>query len=398
MPAYGQQLSKTEINNLVAYLKAMQSVKLTVPEKVHTKAETLDYTLKVEHWVDEKAGLRIPWAIDFINKDKALVTERPGRLRVIENGILNSKPIEDTPEVLHEGQGGLMDVAVDPEYASNGWIYLGYSHALTKGKRAPAMTRIVRGRIVNHKWTDQQGLFEASHDTYRTTRHHYGTRIVFDPQGRLYFAIGDRGTGKHAQDLMRPNGKVHRINRDGSIPKDNPFVGQKNALPSIYSYGHRNPQGLSIHPTSGQLWDVEHGPRGGDEANICLPGRNYGWPVITYGINYNGTVITEQRRHEGMEQPNYYWRPSIAVCGADFYTGSMFPYWRNHLLVATLRQREVRLLDIEGDRVMHEEIILKDVGRVREAIGGPDGAIYVVVNEPHEILRVSLLAEKTRKR
>ena len=212
---------------------------------------------------------------------------------------------------------------------------------------------------------------------------------MFDAQGFLYFSIGDRGQQEQAQDLSRPNGKIHRLHRDGRIPADNPFAGRPDALPSIFSFGHRNPQGLAIHPQNGTLWALEHGPRGGDELNRIRSGANYGWPVITYGINYNGTVITNRRQKEGLEQPIYYWRPSTAVCGLNFYTGDMFPFWRQGLLVANLRYRDVRLLSLADERVIHEEVILKDYGRVREAVGGPDGAVYVVVNKPDEILRLS---------
>jgi glucose/arabinose dehydrogenase len=291
----------------------------------------------------------------------------------------------------------MLDVAVDPDYQDNGWIYLAYSHALGEGDNRPAMTRVVRGHIRNNAWTDQQVLFEAPHDTYRTSRHHYGSRIVFDAEGRLYFSIGDRGAQSQAQDLSRPNGKVHRIHRDGSIPSDNPFVGRDDALPSIFSYGHRNPQGLAIHPETDALWGVEHGPRGGDELNRIVAGRNYGWPVITYGINYDGTIITEERAREGMEQPVLYWRPSIAVSGLDVYDGQAFPYWRNHLLVGALRDQEVRLLSLAGNHVQHQEVILKNAGRVREAVTGPDGAIYVVVNAPGAILRLSHMRDTTAR-
>jgi len=356
--------------------------------------ETLDYTLNVDVLAE---GLENPWAIDFIDTQTALITEQSGDVHMIEGGRLRAEPVAGLPEALYAGQGGMLDVAVDPDYQDNGWIYLAYSHALGEGDNRPAMTRVVRGHIRNNAWTDQQVLFEAPHDTYRTSRHHYGSRIVFDAEGRLYFSIGDRGAQSQAQDLSRPNGKVHRIHRDGSIPSDNPFVGRDDALPSIFSYGHRNPQGLAIHPETDALWGVEHGPRGGDELNWIVAGRNYGWPVITYGINYDGTIITEERAREGMEQPVLYWRPSIAVSGLDVYDGQAFPYWRNHLLVGALRDQEVRLLSLAGNHVQHQEVILKNAGRVREAVTGPDGAVYVVVNAPGAILRLSHMRDTTAR-
>ncbi len=389
MPAYGETLTPTQVEALIGYIAAMTHKAPPPRAKRSQKSETLDYRLQIEHWIPAQAGLSKPWAIDFIDADTALVTEKPGRLRLIVKGRLHPDPIQGTPPVLDAGQGGLLDVALDPEYAANGWIYLGYSHAAGSATRSPAMTRIVRGRIRHHTWTDEAVVFEAPRRTYISSRYHYGTRIVFDRQGYLYFAIGDRGIQDQAQDLKRPNGKIHRLHRDGRIPADNPFVGRTEAMASIYSLGHRNPQGLAFDPRDDSLWALEHGPRGGDELNLIRAGANYGWPVITYGINYNGTIITDQRRKDGLEQPIYFWRPSTAVCGLSFYTGAMFPFWQNNLLVANLKDRDVRLLTLAGARVMHEEVILKDFGRVREAVGGPDGAIYVVVNTPDEILRVS---------
>jgi glucose/arabinose dehydrogenase len=251
------------------------------------------------------------------------------------------------------------------------------------------MTRLVRGRLEGFTWTDEQVLFEAAPDTYRTSGSHFGCRIVFDPAGYLYFSIGDRGKREHAQDLSRPNGKVHRIRKDGRVPPDNPFVHQEGALPSIYSYGHRNPQGLAVHPQTGRVWDTEHGPLGGDELNLIAPGRNYGWPVISYGRNYDGKIITEFTHRLGMEQPVMYWKPSIAVCGLDFYRGDLFPKWRGKLLAGALKYEEIQLLSIEGERVLHSQKVLKNLGRVRDVAAGPDGAIYVVLNGPDIVVRLT---------
>ncbi len=390
MPAFGDALTSDQITSLLDFIDAVRDGSMNPLAAASAPAdtlETLDYTLLAETFVD---GVDAPWAIAFLDDRTALVTEIGGALRVVKDGILAPEPVQGTPRVLAAGQGGLLDVTPDPDYASNGWIYLAYSHALDPAaERSPSMTRVVRGKLRGNVWMDEEVLFEAPHDTYRTTRHHYGTRLVFDPEGHLYFSIGDRGTGENAQDLSRPNGKIHRINRDGSIPTDNPFVNTPGALPSVFSYGHRNPQGLTVHPQTGAVWAVEHGPKGGDELNIVRKGANYGWPTITYGINYNGTIITDQRRAPGMEQPVVYWKPSIAVAGAEFYTGNAFPYWTNQLLVTALAFEEVRVLTLDGDRVLHQEIILKDAGRVREAVPGPDGAIYVVLNEPDRILRLS---------
>jgi aldose sugar dehydrogenase len=388
MPSYDGILKDDDIRAIMKFVSDSEKNAGAVKPAIVKELETLDYKLNVEIFAE---GLEIPWAIDFLDATTALITEKPGRLRVVTKGKLQPDPVKNIPKVLNEGQGGLMDVAVDPDYSQNGWIYLAFSHVLDKkaGEDRPgAMTKIVRGKIENNTWTNEQVLFEAPHEMYRTTRHHYGCRIVFDPEGHLYFAIGDRGAGFQAQDNTLPNGKVHRINKDGSIPADNPFVSDPKAMKSLYSLGNRNIQGMAIHPETGELWTTEHGPMGGDELNLIKPGKNYGWETITYGINYNGTIITEFTHKPGMEQPNLYWTPSIAVCGLDFYRGDLFKKWKNKLLVGALKYEEVRLLNIEGDRVMHDEVILKGQGRVRDVQTGPDGAIYVVLNDPGTVLKL----------
>jgi glucose/arabinose dehydrogenase len=401
MPAYGDALTTMQLSQLTDYITHVrQGGSINIAENEKTRPvfranqrrtiSTLDYQVNVDVFVD---GLDKPWGLNFIDENRALITEQRGTLRLVVNGILQREPIAGTPEVYYFGQGGLMDVAPDPDYNTNGWIYLVYSHTI--GNRL-GMTRVVRGKISNNTWQDEQVLFEADANMYRRPGVHFGSRIVFDSEKRLYFAIGDRGVQDEAQDLRLPNGKIHRINRDGSIPNDNPFINTSGAMSSIFSYGHRNPQGLSFHPITGELWDVEHGPRGGDEVNICHSGLNYGWPLISYGINYSGTIFTRERKRPGLEQPVLFWRPSIAVCAAEFYTGSEFPYWQNHLLVTALAYQELRLLTVEDDRVIHQEILLKNYGRVRDVANGPDGAIYVVMNDPHQVLRLSKEREQLR--
>jgi len=389
MPSYSDSLSRDEIEAIVDFLE--EAEKRANPQKpsLPKELETLDYKLNVEVVAE---GLDIPWAIAFPDEHTILVTERPGPLRVIENGKLNPQPIKNTPQVIPEGQGGMLDVAVDPEYEQNGWIYLSYSHGLPSeaaGGPVLAMTRIVRGKIKDHNWSEQEVLFEAPHETYLSTRYHFGCRIVFDDKGYLYFGIGDRGRQDMAQDLSVPNGKVYRIHKDGKIPEDNPFVNRDNALKAIFAYGIRNPQGMAVHPSTDQLWETEHGPLGGDEVNLIRPGVNYGWPEITYGKNYSGTPVSEFRAKPGMAQPVYYWTPSIAVCGMDFVTGSQFPLWENYMLVTALKYEEVRLLNVHKVRVMHDEVILKNHGRVRDVGCGPDGAIYPVLNSPGVVLKLT---------
>jgi glucose/arabinose dehydrogenase len=330
-------------------------------------------------------GVVFPWSVAFLPDGRMLVTEKAGRLRIVDKGELQAAPIGGVPAVWSGGQGGLLDVAVHPEYATNGWIYLSFSDP---GGNGTAMTRVVRGKLRDGQFVEQQTIFQAPIHLYRRGEVHFGSRFVFDGNGRLFFSIGERGQGADAQDLSRPNGKVHRINEDGTIPADNPFVSASGAVPSIYSYGNRNPQGLARHPVTGELWEVEHGPRGGDELNLIQPGRNYGWPVITYGMNYDGSPMTDKTAQDGMEQPVTYWVPSIAVCAIDFYTGSQFPEWKNHLLLGALAQQELRRLVIEGRQVTHQEVLFKNVGRVRDVVSAPDGYIYVAFNQPDRIARL----------
>lgn len=388
MPAFGSLLSDDEIRAIVELIRSRENDAKPRAKPTKGTFQSKDYSLEAEIIAD---NLTIPWAIDFLPDGSALITERPGKLRLLTNNQLHPDPIAGTPEVLHHGQGGLLDVAIDPDYENNGWIYLAYSHPLpgNSRERPLGMTRIVRGRIQNHQWVDEEVLYEADPSFYLPAGHHYGSRIVFDRDGYLYFSIGDRGQGKEAQNLSTPYGKIHRINRDGSIPADNPFLNHEGALPTIYSYGSRNPQGLAVHPETGVLWETEHGPKGGDELNIIEAAKNYGWPEVTYGINYNDTIISEHTHMEGMEQPVIHWTPSIAVCGINFYTGDLFPKWKNQLFVTALAHEEVRRLQLDGDKVVEQEVVIKGAGRVRDVATGPDGALYVVLNNPHAIIRVS---------
>lgn len=394
MPAYEATLSDNEINAIVDYILTAEKTAGAVRPPIPEATQTQEYEVKIEKWVE---GLELPWAIAFPDAETALITERSGKLLVVKNGALQAEPVSGTPEVLAESQGGLMEVAIDPNYADNGYVYLSFSHGIPakEGDRVLAMTKIVRGRIKDNAWTDEETVYEAPHETYLPTRQHYGCRIVFDKEGYLYFSIGERGVQDHAQELGRPNGKVHRIWPDGRIPEDNPFVKTPGALPTIYSYGNRNPQGMAVSPVDGLLWASEHGPMGGDELNVIASGANYGWPVVTYGRNYNGQIVSDKTHAEGIAQPSLFWRPSIAVSGVDFYTGDAFGRWKNALLVAALRYEEVRLLRIEGDRVLHQETILKNVGRVRSVNTGPDGAIYVVTNSPNAVLRLTPIGERS---
>lgn len=333
-----------------------------------------------------ESGLDEPWAIAFLPGGRMLVTERPGRLRMIEGGRLLPEPVRGLPTV-YRGEGGLLDVAIHPKYAQRGkdWIYLSYGDR-SEGKLG--MTAVIRGRFVDGAFVDQQQIFKADRSQYRMGGQRFGSRLLFDKKGHLFFSVGDRAAPGDEQDLSLPNGKVHRVNDDGSIPKDNPFVKRPGAMASIWTYGHRNAQGLVFSPKKSELWEAEHGPRGGDELNILRAGHNYGWPVITYGMNYDGTPITNHTAQAGMEQPITYWVPSIATGPITFYTGNCFPQWKNNLFVGSLATEELRRLVVDGHSITHQEVLFKKIGRVRDIVNGPDGYLYVVLNKPDRIVRV----------
>lgn len=393
MPGFDAALTDPEIHQIIDFLKAAEKTSGFTKPPPPTRITTVDYDVQVETWVKE--GLNIPWSIAFTPDGRGFITERGGQLRTVVAGQLSPQPVQGTPTVHAEGQGGLLDVAIDPHYADNGWIYLSYSHCLedipTKASRT--MTRLSRGRVADNRWVDGQVLFSAPAEVQQTTRHHYGSRIAFDHEGHVYLSVGDRGQAPDAQNLAQPNGKIHRFNPDGSIPKDNPFIGVPGVAPSLFSYGHRNPQGLATDPRTGRIWESEHGPLGGDELNLLVGGRNYGWPVATYGRDYTGSGLTDVRQRPGLESPIAYWNPSPALCGMEFITARLFPRWRHKLMVGALKYEEVRLLTVEHDRVLHQEILLKNAGRVRDIACAPDGAIYVVLNGPDQILRLSPLRD-----
>jgi glucose/arabinose dehydrogenase len=324
-------------------------------------------------------GLETPWALAFLPDHRLLVTERPGRLRIIEAGKLLPEPVEGIPSVWERQDGGLFDVAIHPQYSRTGWIYLSYSEP---GPNETSMTAIVRGRIKGNRWSDQQFLFHAPPELYTASNIHYGSRLLFDPQGHLFFSIGERGSMDDAQDLSKPTGKIHRVNDDGTIPPDNPFVGRQGALPSIWSYGHRNPQGLAIDPATGRIWETEHGPKGGDELNLIEPGHNYGWPVITSGIQAGVTKTSQS----GMEQPVIAWTPTFAPSGMTFYSGDRYPAWRGSLFVCGLASQQLRRIEVRGDKVTRQEVVLDQVGRVRDIAVGPDGYLYLALQQPGERL------------
>jgi aldose sugar dehydrogenase len=321
-------------------------------------------------------GLEHPWGLAFLPGGDMLVTERPGRLRLIRDGRLVAEPIVGVPEVWARGQGGLLDVALHPDFASNRLVYLSYSKPGPDG----ATTAVIRGRLEDGRLSGTEEVIETR--AWGTRGQHFGSRLAFDRDGYLFISLGDRGEMQRAQDLTDHAGTTLRVHDDGRVPADNPFVGRSDALPEIFTYGNRNGQGLLVHPETNQVWQNEHGPRGGDEINLLLPGRNYGWPVVSYGINYNGTPITDLTHKDGMEQPLHYWVPSIATSGMTVYDGDRFPAWRGDVFVGGLAGQVLARVRFDGTRQVGEERLFENSGRVRDVRTGPDGYIYLLIDAP----------------
>jgi glucose/arabinose dehydrogenase len=389
MVAWNKILSNEEINAVADFIIDAQqtppAARRPIPEQINSEY----YMLNVEKVVTD--GIVNPWAIEFVNESRALISERSGKLRWLIDGKLDTQEIKGLPPTYEEKTGGYMDIALDPNYTDNGWVYLAYSH--TDGDmdddEAPSMTKIVRAKIKDHQWVEEQAIFEVPDTLLVVKGNRWGCRLLFDKEGLLYFTIGDMNQAMASQDLGKATGKVFRIHPDGSIPEDNPYVDQEDALAAIFTIGNRNVQGLDQHPLTGEIWASEHGPMGGDELNILRKGKNYGWPVITYGVDYSGEIVSDKTHQEGMEQPITQWTPSIAVCPVEFNTSPLFPKWQNNLLVGALAYEELRRLVVEDEQVVRQEMILKNLGRVRDIKSSPDGALYVVLNNPDVILRIT---------
>ncbi len=332
----------------------------------------------------------VPWGMDWLPDGDMLITARSGDLWIFSNGSLADEPIAGVPEVWARSQGGLLDVQAHPNYEENGWIYLTYSSP--EGGEG-ANTALMRAKLNDDRTelVNKEVLYKAEPNTDRGV--HFGSRIVFDNNGHVFFGIGDRGARDvNPQDITRDAGKIYRLNEDGSIPEDNPFVGQE-GVDAVFAYGIRNPQGMDLHPETGELWEHEHGPRGGDEINIIKAGNNYGWPEISFGINYDGTSFTDDTAKAGMEQPEWYWDPSIAPSGMTFVTSDKFPEWKGDLLVGSLKFGYVMHVDLEDGKVVGEEKVFEDAGRVRDVRQGPDGNIYIATETENGIIRVSPATE-----
>ena len=320
-------------------------------------------------------GIDIPWGMDFINETEFLVTDKKGILYHVKNGVKTE--VSGLPKVYVRGQGGLLDVALHPNFKSNKIVYLAISVNLEGDEGGN--TAIYSGTFEKFKINNMKLLYKAVPNTKKGQ--HFGSRIVFDDKGHLFFGVGDRGNRDvNPQDIKNDGGKIYRLNLDGSIPYDNPFVNKQGAKKAVYTYGNRNPQGLIFHPKTGELWEHEHGPKGGDEINIIEKGKNYGWPVITYGINYSGTSITDKREMPGMEQPLYYWVPSIAPSGMAFSTSDIYKDWKGDLFVGSLKFKYLERLVVKNKKVIKREKILDEIGRVRNVKEGPDGYLYIGVD------------------
>jgi aldose sugar dehydrogenase len=334
------------------------------------------------------SGLEHPWGLAFLPDGRMLVTERPGRLRIVSPSGALSAPVTGVPAVFAQGQGGLLDVALDPDYETGGWIYLSYAEDRGGGTNA---TTVMRAKLAGTALEDAQVIFRQQPAVESPA--HFGGRLVFGRDGRLFVTLGERSARhfiERAQSLDDHFGKIVRIERDGGIPTDNPFIGRADDRPEIWSYGHRNPQGAALHPVTGELWSTEHGPKGGDELNIVRAARNYGWPVITYGTAYSGETIGIGTHREGMEQPIHYWTPSIATSGLAFYTSDRIPGWTGSVFVGGLAGRVLARLELDGERVQHEERLLEGLReRIRDVRQVPDGFLYLLTDSPQgRLLRV----------
>ena len=385
MPAFEVTFSKEEIEVLASY------VKNGLPENKDELQPALSGNNKVESEAQAfivdtvVSGLDVPWGLEFLPNGDLLISERAAKLyRYTTSGELQE--ITGLPEIMVKGQGGLLDLELHPDYENNGWLYFTYS-GYAEDNKNNGCTNVMRARLNGNTLVDQQVIFNGTPDSDRGQ--HWGSKLEFDRNGYLFFGVGDRGNrDENPQSLSNHAGKIHRIMDDGSIPPDNPFIDTPGAILSIYSYGHRNPQGTCMNPETGEIFETEHGPMGGDELNLIKPGLNYGWPVISYGINYNGTKFTDITEKEGMEQPLTYWVPSIAPCGMTFVKGDRYPNWKNNILIGSLRFQYLERVVLDGYEVIHHEKLLEGIGRVRNVEMSPDGYVYVAIENPGKILRL----------
>lgn len=362
-------------------LLGMMVSALVLPAKVHGQIyDSRDYEFLLQTVTN---GLEHPWSMVFLPDDSILVTERQGHLRLIEDGDLKETPIEGLPDIVAQGQGGLLDIALHPEFEVNRWVYFTYADTAESGDGLSthlARAKFQQGPLVGQTLTDTEVLFSAYPGM--SGGRHFGSRIVFDDDQYLYMTLGDRGTSSTAQDTLSHAGSTIRLHDDGSVPEDNPFVGDDGGLDELYTWGNRNAQGMAVHPETGEVWQHEHGPRGGDEINLIQSGLNYGWPEVTHGTHYDGSTITEHTSMEGMEDPLVHWTPSIAPSGMTFYTGEVFPEWTGDLFVGALAGQKVQRLRFDGTTLVEQEDLLETFNtRIRDIRTGPDGTLWLLTDE-----------------
>ncbi len=349
---------------------AEKEVSETEPEPSPFAVETEKMTINVDTLYTD---FESPWGMTWLPDGRMLVTERKGEILVFKDDQYTGEKLTGVPAVSEVNQAGLLDITIHPDYKTNGWIYISYARPKGEGE----VLVISRAKLNGNALENLEEIFVANPE-WKGGRH-FGSRIVFDKDNYLFFSNGDKGSRpQNAQELDNDHGKIHRIHDDGSIPSDNPFVDTEGASPSIWTYGNRNPQGMIYDKANDRIWAVEHGPKGGDELNLIEKGKNYGWPVISYGINYDGTILTELTEKEGMEQPVTYWVPSIATCGMTLVTSDRYPEWKGNVLVAGLAGQQIARVELDGTTAAGEETLLKDIGRVRQVSESPDGYIYAV--------------------
>jgi glucose/arabinose dehydrogenase len=386
MPAYDGGINDKDIEEMasffVRFIKQTEEYKPTSsPTSNIFKSDGLTVRLDTI-----ATGLLSPWGFAQLPNGNYLITDRSGQLYNVDQ-FRNKTLIKGTPQVLAEGQGGLLDIKLHPQYDKNGWVYISYSKFKKPDSVVVATTAIVRGKIKDNVFTEVQEIFEAN--PYTRTKHHYGSKIMFDNQGYLFFSVGERGNeNEFPQSTENDNGKIHRMFDDGRIPEDNPFAKDGKSKASIWSYGHRNPQGLVLDKKTGNIWETEHGPRGGDELNIIRKGQNYGWPVICYCIGYNGKPITDISKKDGMEQPETYWIPSIAPCGMTIVNSDKYPGWKDNIMVGSLRFMYLNRCVMKGNKVVKQEKLFANLGRMRNVEMGNDGFMYIAVEKPGLVFKV----------
>ncbi|WP_207422616.1 PQQ-dependent sugar dehydrogenase [Desertivirga brevis] len=323
-----------------------------------------------------------PWGMAWLPDGRLLVTERSGEILIFKDDKYTGQKLSGVPNVYAMGQGGLLDIQTHPKYNENGWIYLAYAKPVGGG----GATAVMRAKLRGNELVDKQEIFVAS--PANSAGIHFGSRLAFDNEGYLYIVAGERGINEKVQELSNDLGKIHRVFDDGRVPQDNPFVGTANARSTIWSYGHRNPQGMVYDKENNRLWAVEHGPKGGDELNLVEKGKNYGWSVVTYGIGYDGRPISDKTEMEGVQEPVKYWVPSPAPCGMALVTSDKYPGWKGNLLIANLAFKYVGRIELNGTSFVSEEKLMENVARVRHVAQSPDGFIYVITEGPGKLIKL----------